>query len=197
MLRRTYLTSLLCIAVALCALDFRKASMQTDSLRRVTNTPEENLNLNPSLSGDGRHLAFESNADLAGTGGESGIRAFHGSLEDDPVLFTELGITRAIAPAVSQDGASIAFASKDNPLGTNSDGNSEIFLYASGQLRQVTDTLPDDIKLRHIQGNFQPSMTDDGRKIAFASNRQLTGQNSDADLEIFIFDTSTNSLVVV
>lgn len=168
--------------------------MQTSPIRRITNTPEVNISLNPSLSGDGHHVAFESNADLMGTGGESGFRAFHSFIDGDPALFTELGITRAVAPAISQDGESIAFASKDNPLGTNSDGNSEIFLFSLGQLRQVTNTLPDDPSLRHIQGNFQPSITDNGRTIAFHSNRDLTNQNSDRNLEIFLFDSLTNSI---
>lgn len=195
MLRKMFLIVPLCSAAVFCVFGFRNASMQTSPIRRVTNTPEQNISLNPSLSGDGLHIAFESNADLMGAGGEPGIRAFHGSLDSEPALFTELGITRATAPAISQDGSSIAFASKDDPLGTNSDGNSEIFLYSSGQLLQITNTLPDDATTRHIHGNFQPSMTDDGRTIAFASNRELTGQNADGNLEIFTFDTSTNSFV--
>jgi uncharacterized protein (TIGR03437 family) len=177
----------------LCALGSRQAATQTVSLRRITNTTEEKISLNPSLSGDGQHLVFESSADLNSAGGTTGFRAFHASLNNEPVSFEQLGITRAVAPAVSDDGASIAFASKDNPLGTNADGNSEIFLYAAGMLRQITNTSPGDPSLRHINGNFQPSLTDDGRLIAFSSNRELTGQNADANLEIFLFDTYNNS----
>lgn len=193
MLRLTFFILLSFLTLTLCVVGLRKASMQTNSLRRLTNTSEERLSLNPSLSGDGRRVAFESNADLAGIGGTSAFRAFSASLETEPVGFTQLGATRAIAPAISQDGFSIAFASKENPLGTNVDGNSEIFLFASGQLRQITNTLPADISLRHIHGNFQPSITDNGRIIAFSSNRQLTGQNADANSEIFIYDAQTQS----
>jgi uncharacterized protein (TIGR03437 family) len=193
MLRYTLLLTAFCLALVLYVQDSGSRSMQATALRRVTNTPEERLNLNPSLSGDGQHPAFESNADLANTGGASGFRAFHAELDSEPTTFDELGITRATSPAISQDGSSIAFASKDDPLGTNADGNSEIFLYASGQLRQITNTLPGDATLRHIHGNFQPSLTDDGNLIAFSSNRELTGQNADANLEIFLFNISANT----
>ncbi len=59
-----------------------------------------------------------------------------------------MGATRAPAPAISQDGSRIAFASKDNPLGTNNDGNSEIFLYDGARLIQITNTSPGDISNR-------------------------------------------------
>lgn len=196
MFRRTFLFALLCITLTFSArglFHVTKANMQAQALRRLTNTAEEKLNLNPTLSGDGRHVAFESSADLAATGESNSFRAFRASLDAEPALFTQLGPTRAISPAISQDGSIISFASKENPLGTNPDRNPEIFLYASGQLRQITNTTPGDISLRHINGNFQPSMTDDGRLIAFSSNRQLTGQNTDANLEIFLFDTATES----
>src|SRR2546423_11420693 len=111
MLRTIFLFALLCPMLMLCALGSRQAAMQTVPLRRITNTTEEKISLNPSLSGDGAHLVFESNADLNSTGGTSGFRAFHVSLNNEPVMFEQLGITRAVAPAVSDDGASIAFAS--------------------------------------------------------------------------------------
>ncbi len=168
-------------------------TLQTDPLRRITNTPEEKLSLNPGISGDGRVVVFESTANLLSNGGVSGFRAFRANLAGDPPSFAELGITRAVAPAVSQDGSSVAFASKENPLGTNLDGNSEIFLYTSGQLRQVTNTTPSEPELRHFEGNFQPSISDDGRFIAFSSNRQLTGQNPDNNSEIFLYDSAISA----
>jgi Tol biopolymer transport system component len=98
---------------------------------------------------------------------------------------------RAPAAAVSQDGSRIAFAARDDPLGTNGDFNSEIFLYDGARLIQVTNTSPGNISERAANGNFQPSISDDGRFIAFASNRNLTNQNGDANLEIFVYDSIT------
>ncbi|HMJ26063.1 MAG TPA: lamin tail domain-containing protein, partial [Pyrinomonadaceae bacterium] len=173
---------------ALCLFGLRAGRTQSTVLRRVTNTTEEGINLNPSISGDGRILAFESTEDIAGTGGSDHFRAIRANVAADPATFFQMGGTRAVTPAISQDGSRIAFASKDDPLGTNLDGNSEIFLLVGSQLTQVTNTSPGDLANRVTNGNFQPSISDDGRFIAFSSNRNLAGQNSDGNLEIFIYD---------
>src|SRR6185369_14744686 len=95
---------------------------------------------NPSISGDGRMVAFESTEDLAAAGGSDHFRALRADAGADPATFSQMGGTRAVSPAVSQDGSRIAFASRDDPLGTNPDGNSEIFLYEGSTWRQVTNT---------------------------------------------------------
>jgi uncharacterized protein (TIGR03437 family) len=179
--------------LALCLLGLWSARSQTGALRRVTNTSEEGLNLNPSLSGDGRRISFESTGDLAGVGGGDRFRALRADLSSDPAAFVQMGATRAPAPGISQDGSIIAFAAKENPLGTNTDGNSEIFLFNGTTLRQITNTTPNDISTRVRDGNFQPSLSDDGRFIAFSSNRNLAGPNTDGNLEIFIFDAASNA----
>jgi uncharacterized protein (TIGR03437 family) len=176
----------------LCLFGLWSARSQTGALRRVTNTTEDGVNVNPSLSGDGRRISFESTKDLAGAGG-NGFHALRADLSTDPATFIQMGVTRAPAPGISQDGSIIAFASKDDPLGTNPDGNSEIYLFNGTTLRQITNTAPSSPSERTRQGNFQPSLTDDGRFIAFSSNRNLAGQNTDGNLEIFTFDTSSNT----
>src|SRR6266550_3760896 len=158
-------------------------------LRRITNTSEEGTSINPSMSGDGRIVAFESTEDIAGAGGFESFRAIRANISVDPPTFLQIAATRAPAPAISQNGSRIAFASKENPLGTNSDANSEIFLYDRDRLTQITNTSPGDIANRIVNGNFLPSISDDGRYIAFSSNRDLAGLNADGNLEIFIFDT--------
>ncbi|MDQ3816965.1 MAG: Ig-like domain-containing protein, partial [Acidobacteriota bacterium] len=181
------------VAVALCLLGFWRVRSQTSTLRRVTITTDEGINLNPSLSGDGRRISFESTEDLAHSGGSESFRAIRADLSSDPAAFTQMAATRAPAPGISHDGSRVGFASKDDPLGTNSDGNSEVFLYDGAALRQITNTSPTDTSTRTSDGNFQPSLTEDGRFIAFSSNRNLTNQNPDGNLEIFVFDTSANT----
>lgn len=124
-LRRSLIFSLLVLAV--CLFGLRAGLSQSSTIRRVTNTTEEGVNVNPSLSGDGRRIAFESTEDLARAGGAESFRAIRADVSGDAPVFTQLGATRSPAPGISQDGSRIAFASKDNPLGTNPDFNSEIF----------------------------------------------------------------------
>jgi hypothetical protein len=175
-------------AAALCAMVWQSARMQSP-LRRITNTTEEGISTNPSISGDGRIVGFESTEDIAHAGGAEGFRAIRANVAVDPATFLQMGAARAPAPAISQDGSRIAFAAKDNPLGTNNDANSEIFLYDGARLIQVTNTSPGGISNRDVNGNFSPSISDDGRFIAFSSNRDLVNQNADANLEVFIYDS--------
>src|SRR5262249_13198306 len=153
---------------------------------------EEGNNLNPSISGDGSTIVFESTEDLAAAGGGDHFRALRANVGIEPATFFQMASTRAVAPAISQDGSRIAFATRDDPLGGNYDGNSEIFLFDGAKLIQITNTLPGNPDARIANGNFRPSISDDGRIIAFASNRDLTGQNADGNSEIFVFDTTTN-----
>jgi uncharacterized protein (TIGR03437 family) len=173
----------------LCLIGPWRARTQSAGLRRITNTSEEGININPSISGDGRTIAFETTEDLAGAGGSDHFRAIRANVGIDPPTFFQMAGTRAVTPAISQDGSRIAFASRDDPLGTNTDGNSEIFLFDGAKLIQITRTSPGNLANRITNGNFQPSISDDGRFIAFSSNRDLVAQNSDGNLEIFVFDT--------
>jgi uncharacterized protein (TIGR03437 family) len=135
------------------------------TLTRLTNTPEHVLNLNPTLSDDGRTVLFESSADLANTGQSASFHALRADPAADFPSFAELGATRAVCPALSGDGRIVVFASKEDLVGRNSDRNSEIYLFDGVKLRQLTDTVSD--------GNFQPSITSDGRSVAFSSNGKI------------------------
>jgi uncharacterized protein (TIGR03437 family) len=187
----------LCVALALglCAVVAPGVRSQGNaSLRRITHTPERTLNLNPTISGDGRRIAFESTGDLSGANGSgSSFHTLRADITNDGATFTGIAASRAPAPAVSRDGSRLAFASRENLTGENPDGNSEIFLFDGERLRQITNTSPRDAARRIGDGNFQPSISKDGKLLAFASNRDLTGANPDANLEIFLYDSDTRS----
>lgn len=82
------------------------------TVTRLTNTPEHVLNLNPTISDDGRTIVFESSADLANTGGSASFRLMR--VESS---FVEIGRTRAVCPAMSADGRTIVFASSEDLVG--------------------------------------------------------------------------------
>ncbi|HYG09600.1 MAG TPA: Ig-like domain-containing protein, partial [Pyrinomonadaceae bacterium] len=164
---------------------------QNNNVRRLTATPEQVLNLNPTISGDGHRIAFESSAAASGATSRAGFHTLRLDLREERAVFTEVAASRAPSPAMSRDGSRLAFASRENLTGENADANPEIFLYADERLQQITHTSPRDPAQPTDDGNFQPSISDDGQLIAFASNRDLTGANPDTNLEIFLFDATT------
>src|SRR5436190_10349132 len=138
--RKRLLGLIVLVTVVVCLVRVRDARTQLSILRRITNTTEEGINLNPTISGDGRVIGFESTEDVSGAGGTDHFRAIRANISSDPAAFQQMAGSRAVTPAISQDGSRIAFASRDNPLGTNTDGNSEIFLFDGSRLIQVTNT---------------------------------------------------------
>jgi Tol biopolymer transport system component len=70
--RARRLSVALIFAAALCLL-VTGVSSQNESVRRLTETDASALNLNPTLSGDGSRVVFESSADLAAAGAGGGF----------------------------------------------------------------------------------------------------------------------------
>ena len=52
--RYRLLALIVLVTVVACLVNLREAATQSSALRRITNTSEEGINLNPSISGDGR-----------------------------------------------------------------------------------------------------------------------------------------------
>src|SRR5688572_33391131 len=107
MLRTSLLAGLLLVLIAVSESLFKLPSGRVDSfsllksiivgnLRRITNTSEDIINLNPSLSGDGRIMAFETTGDLARVGGVQGFRAIRADISNNPATYTQVGVSRAV-----------------------------------------------------------------------------------------------------
>jgi Tol biopolymer transport system component len=188
LLRSGTIIALLSIALLLCLFGLWRASPQSGGLRRITVTSEEDININPTISGNGRSIAFESTENLGSASTADVFRAIRADIEFAPAEFVQISASRGAAPGISQDGSRTAFAARENPLGSNPDFNSEIFYFDGSTLRQITSTTPNSPSQRAQHGSFLPSLSDDGRFIAFASNRNLAGANADGNFEIFIFD---------
>lgn len=129
---------------------------------------------NTAMSRDGSRIAME----------------FIGQLVvQDLKTHTTLNITGTgagfnLRPDFSDDGTKLAFTSTYDPLGTNADRNSEVFLYdlTTNTVRQLTFSTGDAFS------NADVSMSADGKRIAFSSTRNLTGHNADGNQEIFLYD---------
>ncbi len=136
----------------------------------------------PSMTADGTRVAFSSSDDLVPGGNPNGN--FEIFLWTQGTGFTQLTDTTGggnRTPVISADGTRIAFSSSSNPMGTNADGNSEIFLWTSpSTITQLTNTTSG--------GNSAPSINADGTRIAFYSDRNVVpGGNPDGNFEIFLW----------
>ena len=168
-------------------------SISDSVLQRLTHTQDESLNLNPFLSDDGAVVAFESTADFGASGNNPSFHAMRGLLTASPVHFDEIARSRAITPGLTSDGSQVVFASFEDPLGVNPDRNSEIFWFDGSTLQQLTHTTPNSDLTRLSDGNFQPSISGDGRLIAFSSNRSLNQEVSEHQT-IYVIDTKTREV---
>ena len=165
----------------------------TNSFTQVTNTTGGSFsNQEPSLNGDGTRIAFLSNRDLTGGNPDGNVEIV---LYDTTTnSFTQVTNTTGgsnRSPVISSDGTRIAFDSDGDFTGGNADGDFEIFLYdtTTNSFTQITNTIGG--------ANITPSINSDGTRIAFTSNRNLTGGNGDSNPEIFLCDTTTNSFTQV
>lgn len=136
---------------------------------RLTTTAEQAMNLNPSLSDDGRVVVFESSANFFSAGASDGFHALRADVGGDPPVFVDVGKTRIVSPAMSANASVVAFASTEDLVGQNADRNSEIYLLTSSGLKQITHTSPDSDVTRLQDGNLWPSITSDGSLVAFTS----------------------------
>src|SRR5688572_21610182 len=162
------------------------------SVKRLTNTPREALNLNPSLSDDGRTVIFESSSEVFGN--SNGAPSFHGVRADVVEgTFMEIAQGRMVSPALSSDARTVAFASTEDLVRENPDRNSEIFVFDGPVLRQLTST----VNVR----NTQPSISSDGRVIVFNSNGETPKVSGDgsrtyfrtADSDLYVVERETGA----
>ncbi len=170
-------------------------------------TQGNDFSINPSISADGRYVAFESDADNLVPGDTNGTR-------DIFIYDRQTGNTTRVSvsssgtqgnsfsfnPSISADGRYVAFPSEANNL-VSGDTNDEadIFVYD----RQTGNTTRVSVNFRGAQGNddsINPSISADGRYVTFESEADslipddTNGENDRGDgADIFVYDRQTGN----
>ena len=148
------------------------------------------FNIEPSINGDGTRIAFRSNRDLTGGNADGNEEIFLWTSGSGFTQITSSTGGSNTAPSINGDGTRIAFNSNRNLTGGNVDLNREVFLWTSGSGNaQVTNTTGG--------GSFSPVVDGDGTRIAFSSDRDLTGGNADLNAEIYLSTPSAAVAVAV
>ena len=154
------------------------------------------FNLSPSIDQSGSRVTFFSDRDLVGQNPDQNFEIFYYDVNTAVLTqVTSTGKGFNILSSISGNGQYIAFASDRDFLGTNPDGNTEIFrahILPGGALTytQVTNTAGGV--------NDQPRINADGTRIAFVSDHNLdTAQsaNGDNNREVFLAAISPSGQV--
>jgi Tol biopolymer transport system component len=205
----------------------------TSTLSQITNTVGR-VSRDPSISADGKRIAFVSTMDVGSTPSLL-LKVFLYDTTTNSFSFIALAIG-STRPTISADGQRVAYLAAHSPepgivdvqvflyeqvagisirvttgrgndfeigtpsvasngditfessrdlTGSNGDRNFEIFGYnrSSGNITQITNTLGGS--------NASPSISGNGEKIAFTSDRNLTGGNPNSFQQVFIYNTQT------
>ncbi len=176
---------------------FRKDLYTNDVHQRThttggdTTSSASGANLWPRTSANGRRTVFVSNrySDSAQADSYALVLA-----EDSGMVrrLTDVGLTvERDFPAFGADEACnyVVFSSNADPTGENPDGNHEIFLLSlrDDSFIQITQSQPP-------VHNRRPVMSGNALKVAFLSDGDFSGQNSDGSEELWIyhFDADQN-----
>ena len=154
---------------------------------QITST-NGSYNTNPNINRDGTRVVFESDADLTGGNGDTNSELF---LYDVPgASFTQITVSTTEGnydPVLDGDGTGVLFYSDGNYTGDNADGNNELFMFDTmgSTLTQITNSTTGQ--------SSDPALSDDGRWIGTASSSDMTGNNTDGNSEIFVYDFSNST----
>jgi Tol biopolymer transport system component len=152
-------------------------------------------NLRPVINAAGTRIAFSARGNLTGANPDGNDEIF--LFDTTTTTFTQITITLSpannINPVISDSGTRIAFISNADLTRANPDGNFEVFLFdtTTSTFTQVTNTTGSAIS------SGSATISENGTRIAFYSNGNLTGGNPDGNNEIFLFDTTTSTITQV
>ena len=161
----------------------------------TTIASEDGGTFEAAINHDGTRIVFESTLNLTGNNADGNEELF---LFDVPTsTFTQISdrleFDFASSPAaINGDGTKVVFTSEQDITGGNADGNAEVFHFDTNTstFTQVTSSTGEN-PFVNIDENRLPTISADGSRIAFQSDRNLTGGNADQNFEIYYYDVAT------
>jgi Tol biopolymer transport system component len=142
----------------------------TCSLRQLTHTTGgSGSNVAPSISANGRYVAFSSDRDLNGTNADLNHEIFRYDTTAHSVAqlsATVGGIYANADPRIDADGDTVAFLSNRNIGGQNMDNNREVFRWVGG----TTPTIAPITTSAAPVENGDLTVDDSGSRIVYSSN---------------------------
>lgn len=173
------------------------ARVSVDSAGLQSNGQSSTL---PSISGDGRYVAFYSSADNLVLSDTNGVEDIF--VHDDQTGITSLvsvnsgggqGNVDSLNPSISADGRYVAFHSSSSLVLGDANGTDDIFVHDT-QTGSTTRVSVDSAGLESNGRSVNSSISADGRYVAFtslASNLVLGDTNGTDD--VFRYDRQTGT----
>lgn len=145
-----------------------------------------------ALSGNGDRIAFSTDADLTGANPDRSREVFIVDADGGDLVQLTDSLFDSFAPAISTDGARLAFQSNGDLIGSDVSRSFEIYTidFDGGNLTQLTNSAFD---------SASPSLTGIGDRVAFASQGDLdpNGDNGDNSPEIFTINADGSDVIQV
>jgi Tol biopolymer transport system component len=183
--------------------------LQTGTTKRISiasdGTQGNQDSYNPSISADGRYVAFGSSATNLVSGDTNGASdIFVNDLQTGTTKRISVatdgtqGNNSSSAPSISADGRYVAFYSNaSNLVSGDTNGAYDIFVYdlQTGTTKRIS------VASDGTQGNnnsLSPSISGNGRYVAFSSSASnLVSGDTNGAYDIFVYDLSNDNLPVV
>jgi Tol biopolymer transport system component len=157
--------------------------------------------INPSLSADGRYVAFESDATNLVAGDTSGMRDIF--VRDRTTGTTTLvskdsagveGNGYSFNPAISADGRYVTYESVATSLVSGDTNSAQDIFVRDRQTGTTTLVSKSSAGVAGIFGSYAPSISSDGRYVVFQSHSTnlVTGDTNSAQ-DIFVRDRQTGT----
>lgn len=153
------------------------------------------FNIRPDLSDDGSKLAFTSTYDPLGTNADHNAEVFLFDVATQTVRQVTHSTGNSFTNSdvsISADGSRIAFSSQADLVGTNADGNQEIYVYdaVDDLIRQITVTSGPGIF------SLEAAISGDGLSLAYTSSADLAGRNPNHIPQIYLQDLAPRANAV-
>jgi Tol biopolymer transport system component len=179
---------------------------------RSDGTEADQASTAPSISGDGRYVAFESFATNLVAGDLNGLFDVfvHDRDADGDGIYDEAGAISTVrvsvrsdgteadqasaAPSISADGRYVAFVSDaTNLVANDTNGSTDVFVHD----RQTGTTTRVSVDSAGVEGNGIsnfPSISSDGRYVALESDADnLVADDNNGSADVFVHDLQTGT----
>ncbi|MBK7318045.1 hypothetical protein [Candidatus Villigracilis affinis] len=153
----------------------------------------------PSISADGRYVAFMSQASNLVSGDTNGVEdVFIRDILTDTTTRVSVGTSSqannsSFDPSISADGRYVAFYSWANLVGGDTNGTLDVFVRDT-QDGITTRVSVDSNGVEANRASYYPSISADGRYVIFESfATNLVRGDTNGEIDVFMHDTQTNT----